>query len=83
MGPKLGYMGKDNGWLTLDKVRVPRANLLQKFLEVDSDGSVSVKGDMRALYATMMSIRVSLVNGAKLYLARALTIALRYSAVRR
>jgi acyl-CoA oxidase len=24
MGPKLGYNGKDNGWLTFDKVRVPR-----------------------------------------------------------
>jgi|TARA_B110000285_G_scaffold229753_1_gene295085 acyl-CoA oxidase len=25
MGPKLGYFGKDNGWMTLDKVRVPRS----------------------------------------------------------
>jgi acyl-CoA oxidase len=42
LGPKLGYAGKDNGWLTLNKVRVPRSQLLQKFLEVDRDGSVSI-----------------------------------------
>lgn len=25
MGPKMGYLGKDNGWLTFDKVVVPRS----------------------------------------------------------
>lgn len=24
MGPKFGYIGKDNGWLTFDHVRIPR-----------------------------------------------------------
>jgi acyl-CoA oxidase len=24
MGPKLGYHGKDNGWMTLNDVRIPR-----------------------------------------------------------
>ena len=28
MGPKLGYIGKDNGWLQMDKVRIPRDNML-------------------------------------------------------
>lgn len=28
MGPKLGYNSKDNGWMTLDQVRVKRDQLL-------------------------------------------------------
>jgi acyl-CoA oxidase len=24
MGPKFGYHGKDNGWMTMDNVRIPR-----------------------------------------------------------
>jgi len=28
MGPKFGYNSKDNGWLTFDKVRIPRDQLL-------------------------------------------------------
>lgn len=28
MGPKFGYHGKDNGWLTMDNVRIPRENML-------------------------------------------------------
>ena len=35
MGPKLGYYGKDNGWATFDQVRIPRDQLLQKFIQVD------------------------------------------------
>lgn len=27
-GPKLGYSSKDNGWMTLDKVRIPRDQML-------------------------------------------------------
>lgn len=83
MGPKLGYVGKDNGWLQFDKVRIPRANMLQKFISVDREGSVSMSGDMRVLYSTMLMIRVMLVAGSKYYLGYGLTIALRYSVVRR
>lgn len=57
MGPKFGYFGKDNGWMTLNNVRIPRSYLLQRYLAVDRDGSVSIQGDMRALYSTMMFIR--------------------------
>jgi acyl-CoA oxidase len=28
MGPKLGYVGKDNGWMTMKDVRIPRSNML-------------------------------------------------------
>lgn len=83
MGPKLGYIGKDNGFLVMKNVRIPRNQMLQRFITVDREGSVSISGDLRILYSTMLYIRVSIIcNGFK-YLASCLTICLRYSAVRR
>jgi len=83
MGPKLGYHAKDNGWLQMNKVRIPRENMLQKFISVDKEGAVSIQGDLRVLYSTMLMIRVMLLSGARSYLAKGLLISLRYSAVRR
>ena len=83
MGPKLGYHSKDNGWLIMKEVRIPRANMLQRFINVDREGSVSITGDLRILYSTMLYIRTSMLVGGYKYLACALVISLRYSAVRR
>jgi acyl-CoA oxidase len=47
MGPKLGYTSKDNGWATFDKVRIPRDQLLMRFVSVDRDGDFSVVSDPR------------------------------------
>jgi hypothetical protein len=57
--------------------------MLQRFINVDRDGSVSIQGDLRVLYSTMLMIRVMLLAGSKLYMSAGLTIALRYSCVRR
>jgi acyl-CoA oxidase len=27
IGPKIGYVGKDNGFLSMDNVRIPRENM--------------------------------------------------------
>lgn len=62
MGPKFGYRGKDNGWMTLNKVRIPRDQMLQRYIGVDREGSVEMNGDMRALYTTMMYIRYALIQ---------------------
>lgn len=35
LGPKLGYIGKDNGWCQFNHVRIPRNQLLQRFMTVD------------------------------------------------
>jgi len=83
LGPKLGFTDKDNGWCTFDKVRIPRDQMLQKFVSVDRDGTFSIEGDMRELYGVMMLIRTGIVYKTKYYLARALTIGIRYSVVRR
>ena len=38
MGPKIGLNGVDNGFLTFNKVRIPRENLLNKTGDVTPDG---------------------------------------------
>jgi acyl-CoA oxidase len=83
MGPKLGYNGKDNGWATFDQVRIPRDQMLQKFIQVDKDGCYSIEGDLREMYAVMMFIRSWMLMKTKWYMGRALLIGLRYSVVRR
>jgi acyl-CoA oxidase len=57
--------------------------MLQRFINVDRDGSVSIQGDLRVLYSTMLMIRVMLLSGSRNYLAVGLTTAIRYSTVRR
>ena len=42
MGPKLGMNSKDNGWLILHGLRVPRKNMLSRYKKVYRDGTVSV-----------------------------------------
>jgi len=57
--------------------------MLMKYVHVDKDGSFEMKGDIRVLYSVMMFIRVLLIMTEPMHLLAALTIALRYSAVRR
>jgi hypothetical protein len=52
-------------------------------MKVERDGDVSMQGDIRVLYSTMLTTRTSIVFQTKFYMAAALTIALRYSTVRR
>lgn len=83
LGPKLGYSSKDNGWLSFDHVRIPRSQMLQKFVSVDREGEFSIDGDLRVLYSTMMSVRKMLIEGAPYVLGQACLIGIRYSCVRR
>ena len=58
LGPKMGFNGKDNGWMTLKDVRIPRDQMFQRFLQIDRDGSVSIVGDLRVLYSSMLKLRI-------------------------
>jgi acyl-CoA oxidase len=40
IGPKIGYTTKDNGFLRMKNVRIPRENMLQKFTSVQADGTI-------------------------------------------
>ena len=83
IGPKFGYGSKDNGYMLFKNIRIPRTNMLKRFAEVDKDGKVNLKGDMRQLYGIMMETRVWIAGNSGFSLAMALTIAGRYSVVRR
>lgn len=83
MGPKFGYSSKDNGWLTLNNVRIPRENMPSRFVKVDREGAVSIEGDLRIIYSTMLKTRFTLISSGPHVLHLATIIGLRYSAVRR
>jgi len=57
--------------------------MLQRFIGVDKEGRVSINGDPKVLYSTMVFIRCHIIAGAKSGLLAPLTVGLRYSAVRR
>eukprot|EP01132_Coremiostelium_polycephalum_P008423 gene8423-10342_t len=83
IGPKLGFAGVDNGYLRLDHVRVPRSNMLQRFARVSPEGLYIKPPHSRLIYAGMVGVRVHIVEDSFTHLSRAITIATRYSVVRR
>jgi acyl-CoA oxidase len=87
-GLKMGLNGVDNGRLWFDAVRVPRANLLNRFADVGEDGRYeSAIDNPNRRFFTMLGTLVQgrvCVGGAGINAAKvALTIATRYAARRR
>ena len=84
IGPKFGYAEMDNGFLKFNHVRIPRDNLLMRFSQVLPDGTyVPPKASSKLSYGTMVFVRSVLARFAFAMLSRAVTIAIRYSIVRR
>ncbi|XP_026758799.1 probable peroxisomal acyl-coenzyme A oxidase 1 [Galleria mellonella] len=84
IGPKMGYNTGDNGFLVFNHHRIPRENMMMKNAQVLKDGTyVKVARHEKLTYGTMVYVRVMLVNEMAFNLAKAVTIAVRYSAVRR
>lgn len=83
IGPKFGFQSKDNGYMLLDNVSIPRENLLKKYIDVDEDGCISIKGNPKVLYSIMMSTRLHLIRIAPIGSASVLTIAIKYAHFRR
>ncbi|XVV06811.1 acyl-CoA dehydrogenase [Actinosynnema sp. CA-248983] len=87
-GPKAGLNGVDNGRLAFDRVRVPRANLLDRYGEVAADGTYTspIEGEGRRFFTmlgTLVRGRISVAGGAGSATKKALTIAVRYAERRR
>mgnify|MGYP002648371577 CR=1 FL=1 len=81
-GAKLGLKGVDNGRLMFDQVRVPRANLLNKYGDVDENGVYSspIPSPGRRFFTmigTLVQGRVSLDGAATIANQAALSIAVR------
>eukprot|EP00475_Leptophrys_vorax_P018391 TRINITY_DN2514_c0_g1_i2.p1 TRINITY_DN2514_c0_g1~~TRINITY_DN2514_c0_g1_i2.p1 ORF type:complete len:569 (+),score=167.08 TRINITY_DN2514_c0_g1_i2:69-1775(+) len=83
IGPKFGINMVDNGFLKLNHVRIPRENMLMRFAKVDADGTFSKPNHSKLSYGTMVFVRATIVDTCYKYIARAVTIAVRYSIVRR
>ncbi|KAL3932640.1 MAG: hypothetical protein SGPRY_000622 [Prymnesium sp.] len=85
IGPKLGLNELDNGFASFNRLRIPRDAMLMRFAKVTAEGEyIAPSGSHAKLgYLTMMYVRAVLVRGAGAKLARALTIAVRYSVQRK
>jgi acyl-CoA oxidase len=83
IGPKIGFHSKDNGYLILNNVAIPREDMLRRFITVNKNGEVYMKGDPKVGYATMMEIRKLISCVFPKAYSCAITIATRYSLFRR
>lgn len=79
----MGYAGKDNGFLRLTKFRAPKISLLAKFVTQNADGTVSMQGDSKVLYSSMMFIRTGIAGSAYYNLMKSVLIGIRYSIQRK
>jgi acyl-CoA oxidase len=87
-GLKMGLNGVDNGRIWFDHVKVPRAELLNRFADVTSEGQYrsDIKSQAARFFAmigTLVSGRISIAATANSAAKSALTIAVRYAARRR
>ncbi|PIO26413.1 hypothetical protein AB205_0002950, partial [Aquarana catesbeiana] len=82
IGPKFGFDEIDNGFLSFNKFRIPRENMLMKYAKVEPDGTYVKPLSDKLTYGTMVFIRSMIVGDSARSLSRACTIAIRYSAVR-
>jgi len=86
LGPKLGDHANDTGYMRLKDVCIPREFMLARYQQVTPDGQYVVSPErvknQKLLYSTMVFTRAGMLRSAAGTLARAATIATRYSCVR-
>jgi len=84
IGPKYGYTSMDNGYMLFNNFHVPHSAMLSRYSKVDPDeGTLSRHGHPAVIYGTLTSVRANIVMHASLVLARAVTIAVRYTSIRK
>lgn len=84
IGPKFGYNTMDNGFLLFNHVTIPHVNMLNRFSGIDPQTGEYIRPSNPALvYGTLTYIRSGIVLKSGSVLARGVTIATRYCAVRR
>ncbi|ORZ25629.1 acyl-CoA dehydrogenase/oxidase C-terminal [Absidia repens] len=83
IGPKFGFNAVDNGFIMFDHYRIPHVSFLAKYSQVKAGSGEYVKPPNAKLsYGTMVFVRANIVMGVRYALAKATTVAVRYSAVR-
>ncbi|CAD7085769.1 unnamed protein product [Hermetia illucens] len=88
LGAKVGLNGIDNGFVMFRNYRIPRENLLSKTGDIKPDGSfvTAIKDSRKRLGASLGALsagRVNICGIATVYLTKAISIAVRYAAVRK
>ena len=83
IGPKYGFSSKDNGYMIFKDFRIPRTALLSKYVSWSKDGVLSINGDPKVAYSTMMLIRVMLLNLGWDLLLKWLMITVNYTSFRK
>jgi acyl-CoA oxidase len=80
----LGYASMDNGYMLFDHFRAPRSAMLSRYAEVsDETGAFVRTGHPAVVYGSLTFVRGQIIMHARLVLARAVTIAVRYCSIRR
>ena len=62
IGPKYGYLVKDNGYMIFTNYRIPRTALLSRYVSLTREGQLNIQGDPKVAYSTMLFVRISLIN---------------------
>ena len=84
IGPKYGYAPMDNAYMLFDKFRIPHSAMLSRYCKVDPTTNEYTKPvNPSVIFGTMTYVRSNIVMHARLVLARAVTVAIRYAAIRR
>ncbi|KAL0088744.1 acyl-CoA dehydrogenase/oxidase C-terminal [Phycomyces blakesleeanus] len=83
IGPKFGFNTVDNGFILFDKVRVPHIAMLARYARIEQrTGNYIKPPNSKLTYGTMVYVRANIVLESRYVLARAATVAIRYSAIR-
>ncbi|KAJ5266915.1 hypothetical protein N7478_009723 [Penicillium angulare] len=84
IGPKYGYITMDNAYMLFSNFRIPHSAMLSRYSSVDPETGIYTKPAQPAVvYGSLTYVRAQIVHHARLVLARAVTVAVRYTAVRR
>lgn len=84
IGPKYGYTSMDNGYMLFNNFRIPHSALLAKYSGVDEgSGAYKEPENPATVYGSLTFVRAQIIMHARLILARAVTVAVRYTSIRR
>lgn len=79
----MGFNTVNNGFLAFENVRIPLRNMLMRNAKVLENGEFIKSQSPVLVYGVMTQVRVDIVKGMGYQLAKATTVAMRYSTVRR
>ncbi|KAL2867251.1 acyl-CoA dehydrogenase/oxidase [Aspergillus lucknowensis] len=84
IGPKYGYATMDNAYMLFNNFRIPHSAMLSRHSGVDPvTGKYTKPAESAVVYGTLTYMRSKIIQHARLVLARAVTVAVRYTAIRR